>query len=93
LPGLGILKKTETGDLTFLPEIYTDTLLPDLNIHTLKEPTPIQLSESVSPMEAKVGPEMAAQTELDALPKQDYWWLWAVILMLCGLAALLYYYV
>lgn len=95
LPGIGSLKTNSAGNITFYPETKPSFLLPEIdldnsvasgsnliNVYDSGE-TKIILQEKPHPEEAKI--EMKSE--------EDYWWVYAIILALCGLGALLYYYI
>ncbi len=95
LPGLGTLKKSYEGSLSFYAETPANTLLPEIKINNSvavnanlidvydSGETKIITQEGIAPLEEKIVKE----------DNEDYWWVWAIILALCGLGALLYYYI
>lgn len=95
LPGIGTLKKNEEGEFIFYPEIKSNSLLhqihlknsvaADANIVSVYDSgeTTIITQDAVAPEEEKI---VMSESE-------DYWWVYAIILALMGLGALLYYYI
>jgi hypothetical protein len=95
LPGIGTLKKNEDGEFSFYPEIKNHTLLPNININDSvaadakliavydSGETKIITQETVAPAEEKIILQ----------DSDDFWWVYAIILALMGLGALLYYYI
>ena len=95
LPGIGTLKLGEDGAFVFHPEIKSNPLLPNIhldnsvaanaNIVSVYDSgeTKIITQEAIAPEEEKI-----VIKESD-----DYWWVYAIILALMGLGALLYYYI
>ncbi|MDE3143234.1 MAG: hypothetical protein KGL19_03705 [Bacteroidota bacterium] len=95
LPGIGTLKKNESGEFIFYPEIKSNSVLQqihlnnsvaaDANIVSVYDSgeTKIITQEAIAPEEEKI---LMSESE-------DYWWVYAIILALMGLGALLYYYI
>lgn len=89
LPGIGTLNKNETNEYSFKVDTALAQYFPDLSVeriirqgaeHTIRvgehERTNKQMHEML----------LAEENE----PK-DYWWLYAILLALAGIAALIYY--
>lgn len=95
LPGMGTLKKNEIGAFTFYPEVQNNLIQPLIQLnHSIaananiidvygSEENKIILQDAIAPEEEKI-----IMSEND-----DYWWVYAIILALMGLGALLYYYI
>lgn len=95
LPGIGTLKKNEAGEFIFYPEINANTLFPQIHLNNSvaadakivsvydSGETKIITQEAIAPEEEKI---IMSESE-------DYWWVYAIILALMGLGALLYYYI
>lgn len=95
LPGLGKLQKNTEGTLFFMEEEKSDILWPEIKINNTTDintnlidvynsgETKIITQEGIAPVEEKITRE----------EDEDYWWVWAIILALCGIGALLYYYI
>jgi nucleoid DNA-binding protein len=95
LPGLGTLQKNNEGTLIFIEEKKSDILWPEIKINNTTTintnlfdvydsgETKIITQEGIAPLEEKITRE----------EDEDYWWVWAIILALCGIGALLYYYI
>ena len=93
LPGLGILRKNANGDINFEPANVIATYFPP----AVAEPV---LREKAS-YEIRVGETQrtsaqmreALHDEPETVPvRKDYWWIYAIILAVIGIAAILYYY-
>ena len=95
LPGMGTLRGNEEGVFSFYPEIKSNPLLPNIQLdHSVAAnsnivsvydsgETKIITQEAIAPEEIKI-----IMQESD-----DYWWVYAIILAVMGLGALLYYYI
>ena len=95
LPGIGTLKKNENGQFSFYPEIKNNTLLPQIHINdsVVADSKLIAVYDSG---ETKIITQESAAPEEEKIvmhDSDDFWWVYAIILALMGLGALLYYYI
>jgi hypothetical protein len=95
LPGIGSLKKATDDTLFFIPETnqhsvlsnirLSNTVAADANLVDLYDAGENRIIvQKVKPL--KQEHEMAAE-------KEDYWWVYAIVLAVFGLGALLFYYI
>ncbi len=99
LPGIGKLQSGYEGNLLFLPEkkqeqsfkaidlqnpIYTHAKLIDIYDYS---------GESVRMIEQVYIPKPGEKEIYHHGQKEDYWWVYAIILAIMGMAALFYYYI
>jgi hypothetical protein len=96
LPGLGTLKKSYNGDIYFYPEIKYSGLQKEIRLDT-PEISSANLVDVYGAVETEI---ITQKTEMPDSKKlhlhennQDYWWLYALVLALMGVGALLYYYI
>lgn len=93
LPGIGSLRKTVNGDLTFEPaNVLADYFPPAIAEPVLREKASYKI---------RVGETQRTSSQMrDALndepetvyDSKDYWWIYAIILTIIGIAAIVYYY-
>jgi len=97
IPGIGRLKKEENGYILFSPEKNLQELLPQVRIGASY---PIAKKETL--FDYDKDHELSAQEEDDIRELMgkdseeagaDNWWVYALILLLIGVGALLFYYV
>ena len=93
LPGLGILRKNANGDVSFEPANIVATYFPPV----IAEPV---LREKAS-YEIRVGETRRTSSQMQealqnepetVLVRKDYWWIYAIVLAVLGIAAIVYYY-
>ena len=89
LPGIGKLYKNEKNEYQFQPENWMSEYFPDLSAERIirqgAEHT-IRVGE-----EEKTSAQMHEMLFTEKDNSTDYWWLYAVILAMLGIAALIYY--
>lgn len=95
LPGIGMLKMSNQDDLSFYPETKENDLMPEINLSNsvASESNLINVYDSG---ETKIILQKAAHPEeekIEMVSKEDYWWVYAIVLALMGLGALLFYYI
>lgn len=96
LPGIGKLQKGYDDDLVFLAD--TDaTIIPstDIKLNNTND-SRANLVELYSTGENLILTEETEEDKLEMIIKhkeEDYWWVYALILALMGVGALLYYYI
>lgn len=89
LAGVGRLNKTSNGKIRFTPETNLLEFLPPIEIekhHKLSFTKPIKLTLSED-----VGTDELITVEDIRQEKNDYWWIYALVLILIGVIALLLY--
>lgn len=87
MDGLGVLKRNANGSLTFIPENILDGYLSPTAAEKLPR-HPVALVDATSPVTA----EQQVVFEDQYRSKKSYWWVWALILGVAGVAAIAYYY-
>lgn len=88
LQGIGRLKATKTGTLSFSPAVDVQDLLP-----TIALPDGIAFHQPEKITETKEATRAVASAEENGMNQGDsYWWIYAAILLLAGISAILYYY-
>lgn len=93
LPGLGTLKESN-GSISFYAEIKPNILLPEIKINTSVAANS-NLVDIYDSGETKIITQETAHPEEEKIIREqneDYWWVWSIVLALCGIGALLYYY-
>ncbi len=81
--GWGKLSKNEDDTLSFVQTTDPDAMLPVLHLSE-EQMTAISTTET----------EVASyETETEELDVKDNWWFYALLLLICGIGALVYYYV
>lgn len=95
LPGIGRLKKGFMGSFDMETELENKEVLPDIWIdksqaaNTLLMEVYSNVTPGIIRREGIIeAPEVFAKPE-----SEDYWWVYAIILAVMGLGALLYYYI
>ncbi len=89
LPEMGILKKDMLGALIFEPTPVLHNYFPTASIEHSEEELTYTPNELIEGEEVQVHEEIS---EEEALVKRDYWWIYAIILGIAGIAAIAYYY-
>lgn len=96
LPGLGTLKKSYNGEIYFYPEYKSNGLLKEIRLDT-PEITNTNLVDVYGAVETEIITQNAETSGVKKLHlhenDQDYWWLYALVLAIFGVGALLYYYI
>lgn len=96
LPGLGRLQKGYSNDVLFTPTTSTETVIDsDLKLNRASD-SKANLVELYATGETLIKIEETEDDKLEQIIKnqdEDYWWVYAVILALMGVGALLYYYI
>lgn len=96
IKGLGSIKKDHHGKTIFLAERQSHDLLPQVSLEGLfarpKQMETLAKKEDDNPDKLDKEVETMVQKELEK-DEEDYWWIYAIILLLLGVGALLYYYV
>ena len=97
IPGIGRLKKEDNGYILFSPEKNLQELLPQVKLGATypiaKKETPFDYDkehELSAQEEDDIRELMGQETEEEGA---DNWWIYALILLLIGVGALLFYYV
>jgi hypothetical protein len=98
LPGIGLLRKEDNGYILFTPEKNLQELMPQVKLNAaFKLPqkfvpvVPEEEERELTEKEEEDIRELLGQDSLEG--KADYWWVYAIILLLIGVGALLFYYV
>ncbi|GAC1527450.1 MAG: hypothetical protein NVS3B15_04290 [Sediminibacterium sp.] len=86
LKGIGHIKQETDGIISFVPDTQTEQLLPQ-----------IQLPEGISfpqngPDENDHPVSGEGEQENDDAGADRYWWIYAIVLLLAGISAILFYY-
>jgi hypothetical protein len=95
LPGIGTLKISYQGDISFYPETKNNDLLPEINWNG-SVALGSNLTNVFDSGETKIILQNAPHPEEEKIKLQlteDYWWVYAIVLALIGLGALLFYYI
>ncbi|MFP5040391.1 hypothetical protein [Parasediminibacterium sp. JCM 36343] len=96
LPGIGKLQKSYDSDIFFVPEgDATTTSSPDIKLNNTND-SRANLVELYSTGENLILTEETEDDKLEMIVRnkeEDYWWVYALILALMGVGALLYYYI
>lgn len=95
LPGIGRLKKDYASGYVIEPENETKQVLPDLWI-TKTQAANTGLLDVYANTQPSIIKTATLQSDVDRLivkEKQDYWWVFAIVIAIMGLAALLFYYI
>jgi hypothetical protein len=95
LPGIGKLDSSSSGDLSFSPESICQDLLPEIHLNNSVAAN-AKLIDIYDSGETRIIFQNADQPEKEKISVQtqeDYWWVYAIVLALMGLGALLYYYI
>jgi hypothetical protein len=90
LPGIGTLQKEFGENYSFLPEVSIQQYFPDASAERVvrKEAThTVKVGE-----DERTSDEMIEMLSEDEPASADKWWMYALILTILGLAALVYYY-
>ena len=97
LPGIGMLKIAEQGDLTFYPETKEGDLLPAINLNgslaSASNPATVIDSDETKSILQNSSSAAEEKIELQLQEEEDYWWVYAIALALIGLGALLFHYI
>lgn len=94
LPGIGRLKKDYNG-YAVEPEAESKQVLPDLWI-TKTQAATTSLLDVYAAVQPSIIKQSNFNSDADRLvmkEKEDYWWVFAIVLGIMGLGALLYYYI
>jgi nucleoid DNA-binding protein len=90
-PGIGLLKKQHNGSFSFEEEQEKLPLFETLSV----APPPPQPEKIIATEIPTITPDFS-NLELEPVdavePKKDYWWLYAALLAMAGIAAIIYYY-
>jgi hypothetical protein len=94
LPGIGNLRKEFAG-YVIDNETESKQVLPDLWITKTQAATTslMDVYSSEQPSIIRQANFAAAGDKLVKAEKEDYWWVFAIVLAIMGLGALLYYYI
>ena len=96
LPGIGKLQKGYDNDLIFIPDVEATVIAsPDIKLNNTND-SRANLVELYSTGENLILTEETEEDKLEMIIKhkdEDYWWVYALILALMGVGALLYYYI
>lgn len=95
LPGIGRMRKDYASGYVIEPENDSKQVLPDLWITKTQAANTglLNVYANTQPSIIKSG---NIETEVDRLivkEKDDYWWVFAIVIAIMGLGALLYYYI
>lgn len=99
IPGIGHLRKENNGYILFSPEKTLNELMPQVKLNPSYQ---LPKKEAAALPEEEEERELTEQEEEDIREllgqesqegKADYWWVYAIILLLIGIGALLFYYV
>jgi len=99
LPGIGKLQSGYDGNLLFLPENNQAKFCPSID---LQNPTYTHAKlidiydysgDSVRMIEQNYIPKPGEKEVFHHGQKEDYWWVYAIVLAIMGMAALFYYYI
>ncbi len=99
LPGIGKLQSGYDGNLLFLPEKNTTTINQsvDLENPAYKHARLIDVYDYSGETERMIMQEyIPKEGEKEIFhhgQKEDYWWVYAIVLAIMGMAALFYYYI
>ncbi|MCX6208273.1 MAG: hypothetical protein NTZ59_01925 [Bacteroidetes bacterium] len=96
LPGIGIMKREVSGIYTMDSENDTKQVLPDLWI-TKTQAATTGLLDVYSTERPSIIKNSSVESDIDRITtvkeSEDYWWVFAIIIAIMGLGALLYYYI
>jgi len=96
LPGLGILKKSYSGEISFYPDVPVNHLFKGIDLNT-PEISDTNLVDLYGVVDTEIITQKVTIPENQKLHRHeegdDYWWLYAVVLALMGIGALMYYYI
>ena len=96
LPGIGKLQKGYNDEFVFIAESEATTVpAADIKLNNTND-SRANLVELYSTGENLILTEETEEDKLEMIIKhkeEDYWWVYALILALMGVAALLYYYI
>jgi len=92
LPGMGILKKSATGQLSFQPANVLNTYFPP-TVAGISLTERANGNDTVAiPLSTEIETENVSEVVLTEAKGNRYWWIYAIILTLIGVAAIAYYY-
>jgi nucleoid DNA-binding protein len=88
LPGMGMLKRNASGQLSFEPTNVLASYFPPTAASNILEEKP------QTAMREKASRETVSLDQLaeEEVPRKSYWWVYAIILALIGIGAIGYYY-
>lgn len=98
IPGIGMMRKEENGYILFTPEKNLLDILPQVKVNESIE----MVKKDVVKIDHDADRTLTEQEEEDIrellgqdtqIQSSDNWWVYAVILLMIGLGALLFYYV
>lgn len=98
IPGIGMMRKEENGYILFTPEKNLLEILPQVKVNDSIE----MAKKEVVKINHDADRNLTEQEEEDIrellgqdtqIQSSDNWWIYAVILLMIGLGALLFYYV
>jgi len=95
MPGIGTLKTGYNGDHYFVSETKYNNYLPDIRLQSSLS-TSIKATDVYDTGETRIITQDAETHDMEKIAlkeKEDYWWVYAIVLALMGLGALLYYYI
>lgn len=90
LPEMGILKKDMLGSLIFEPIPVLHNYFPTASIEHSEQELSYASNEVYEHDQIQVNEEISE--EESAAVTKDYWWVYAIILGLAGIAAIVFYY-
>ncbi len=99
LPGIGKLQSGYDGNLLFLPEKNTTTINQSIDLENpaYKHARLIDVYDYSGETERMIMQEyIPKEGEKEIFhhgQKEDYWWVYAIVLAIMGMAALFYYYI
>lgn len=84
--GLGILKRSATGEIAFEPQNSIQQFFSPVRL------TEVQKQDDIT-VEDDAGSSHGIEVEEEVEPiKKDYWWIWALLLAVTALAVIGYFY-
>ncbi|MBN8838073.1 MAG: hypothetical protein J0I09_12490 [Sphingobacteriia bacterium] len=95
LPGIGSLQKSSADEVYFVPKHNILSVLPNINLrHSIASGANlVDLYDAGNARIIKQSENAPPETKIETTDKEDYWWVYAIILAVMGLGALLYYYI
>jgi nucleoid DNA-binding protein len=93
LPGFGMLRRNGSGQLTFQREDILTTYFPPTGVDgVLREKAEVKTYEKDAAKTAAKKAEPLEEAKEDEVSQKSYWWVYAIILALIGIGAIVYYY-
>lgn len=97
IPGIGNLFRNNNGDIALSSSNMNQTsdVLPELLIDKSQAANTnfMEVYSDIKPTIIRREGFIERQDVLVARETEDYWWVWAIVLAIMGLGALLYYYI